>query len=69
MPKDIPEGKPRPIDLEALLDPMALAKRVEYLEQVVGALVYAVRHSGMGRFSAGAFLEKIEIDPDDYRLL
>ena len=59
----------KPIDLETLLDPMALAKRVSHLEEVVGLLIYTVRHMGMGTFNRGEFLRNIKIDPTTYRLL
>lgn len=63
------EEESKPIDLETLLDPMALAKRVQHLEQIVGALVHAARRDGMGGFRAEAFLKDIKIDSNTKRLL
>ena len=57
----------KPIDLETLLDPMALAKRVSHLEEVVGLLVYAMQSTGF-QFTR-ELLTGIEIDPETKRLL
>ncbi len=70
--RDALEKKTKPMDLETLLDPMYLARRVEHLERVVGRLVHQIKLFDI-RDVKGSFpatnLKDIEIDKCNFRLL
>jgi len=68
MAKKILEEEPKPMDLETLLDPMALAKRVQYLEEVVGLLAEIISPT-MTPPKLYEKLGEVALDPVTHRLL